>query len=120
VLNAALIVKLGAGWEAGGRFRLALGVLDSPYPATEIAPKSDPNLDPNRNLAELGVIHSLDVRLEKGWKVGGVGTIAAYLEVRNVYDRRAREPLAYNHVYGYPVVGPGLPIIPNIGVRGAF
>jgi len=120
VLNAALLLKLGAGWEAGGRFRLALGVLDSPYPATEIAPKNDPSLDPNRPLPELGVIHSLDLRVEKGWKIGASASLAAYIEVRNVYDRRAREPLAYNHVYGYPVVGPGLPIIPNIGVRGAF
>jgi len=120
VLNAALIMKLGGGWEAGGRFRLAAGVLDSPYPATEIAPKNDPNLDPNRPLPELGVIHSLDVRVEKGWKLGESGTIAAYVEIRNIYDRRAREPLAYNHVYGYPVVGNGLPIIPNLGVRGAF
>ena len=41
-------------------------------------------------------------------------------EVRNVYDRRAREPLAYNYVYNYPVVGDGLPIIPNLGVKGSF
>jgi len=33
------------------------------------------------------------------------GTFAAYVEVRNVYDRRAREPLAYNYVSGYSVVG---------------
>lgn len=119
VLNAALLLRLGAGWEAGGRFRLAVGVLDSPYPATEIAPRSDPSLDPSRPLPELGPIHSLDLRLEKSFKVGS-GAIAAYIEVRNVYDRRAREPLAYNYVYGYPVVGNGLPIIPNIGVRGTF
>lgn len=120
VLNAAVVWQLGAGWEAGLRFRLAVGVLDSPYPATEIAPKSDPNLDPTRPLPELPPLHSLDVRLEKAWHYGKDGLLAAYAEVRNVYDRRAREPLAYNYVYGYPVVGDGLPIIPNIGVRGAF
>ncbi|MGZ3452230.1 MAG: TonB-dependent receptor [Polyangiales bacterium] len=120
VLNAAVVWQLGAGWEAGLRFRLAVGVLDSPYPATEIAPKSDPNLDPTRPLPELPPLHSLDVRLEKAWHFGKEGVFAAYAEVRNVYDRRAREPLAYNYVYGYPVVGDGLPIIPNIGVRGSF
>jgi hypothetical protein len=120
VLNAAVVWQLGAGWEAGLRFRLAVGVLDSPYPATEIAPKSDPNLDPTRPLPELPPLHSLDVRLEKAWHYGKDGLFAVYAEVRNVYDRRAREPLAYNYVYGYPVVGDGLPIIPNIGVRGAF
>lgn len=119
VLNAALVGKLGSGWEAGARFRLAIGVLDSPFPGTDIAPKNDPNLDPNRQLPELAPLHSLDLRLEKTWVVGA-GTVSAYVEVRNVYDRRAREPLAYNHVYGYPVVGSGLPIIPNLGVRGAF
>lgn len=119
VVNAALIGRLGEGWEAGARFRLAVGVLDSAYPATEIAPKNDPNVDPNRALPQLAPIHSLDLRLEKTFRVGP-GSIGAYLEVRNVYDRRAREPLAYNHVYGYPVVGSGLPIIPNLGVRGAF
>ena len=123
VLNAAIMVRLGSGWEAGARFRLAVGVLDSPYPATEIAPKADPNVDPNRPLPELAPIHSLDLRVEKLWRIGAEGkggTFSAYVEVRNVYDRRAREPLAYNYVYGYPVVGNGLPIIPNIGVRGAF
>ncbi|MEO7092409.1 MAG: TonB-dependent receptor, partial [Polyangiales bacterium] len=123
VLNAAMLVRLGSGWELGARFRLVLGILDSPYPATEIAPKADPNVDPNRALPELAPIHSLDLRLEKLWHIGpegGSGTLSAYVEVRNVYDRRAREPLAYNYVYGYPVVGNGLPIIPNIGVRGAF
>lgn len=120
VLNAAAIVKLGSGWEAGARFRLAVGVLDSPYPATEIAPKADPRLDPSRPLPELQPLHSLDVRLEKGWKIGRSGSVAAYVEVRNVYDRRVREPLAYNYVYGYPVVGNGLPILPNVGLRGAL
>lgn len=119
VLNAALLYRLGGGWEAGARFRLAVGVLDSAYPATEIAPKNDPKVDPNRALPELPPIHSLDLRLEKTFTLGA-GTISAYVEVRNVYDRRAREPLAYNHVYGYPVVGTGLPIIPNLGIRGAF
>jgi len=120
VLNAAVIFQLGSGWELGGRFRLAIGVQDSPYPATDIAPKSDPNIDPNRPLPTLAPLHSLDVRLEKSFRIAQRGSIAAYVEVRNIYDRRAREPLAYNYVYGYPVVGSGLPIIPNIGVRGSF
>lgn len=119
VVNAAWIQNLGGGWEAGLRFRLAIGVLDSAYPATQVAPKTDPNVDPNRPLPELAPIHSLDVRLERSFRLGP-GTASAYVEIRNVYDRRAREPLAYNHVYGYPVVGSGLPIIPNLGVRGAF
>lgn len=120
VLNAAIVVQLGSGWEAGARFRLAVGVLDSPYPATDIAPKNDPNLDPSRPLPELAPLHSLDLRIDKNWVVGRAGTVGVYAEVRNIYDRRAREPLAYNYVYGYPVVGDGLPIIPNIGVRGSF
>jgi hypothetical protein len=120
VLNAAVVYALGKGWEAGARFRLALGVLDSPYPATEIAPKADAELDPSRPLPALAPLHSLDVRIEKGWTFGENGRVAVYVEVRNVYDRRTREPLAYNYVYGYPVVGNGLPIIPNIGVRGAL
>ncbi|MBI2394280.1 MAG: TonB-dependent receptor [Deltaproteobacteria bacterium] len=123
VLNAAVVQKLGAGWEVGARFRFAAGILDSPYPATEIAPKNDPNVDPNRPLPQLSPLHTLDLRVEKAFTFGegpAAPAIAAYVEVRNVYDRRAREPLAYNHVYGYPVVGQGLPIIPNIGVRGTF
>ena len=119
VLNAAAIVKLGAGWEFGARFRLAIGVLDSPYPTTDVSPKSNPDVDPNRPLPELAPIHSLDVRIEKAWRVGS-GTIAAYLEARNVYNNRNRAPLAYNYVYGYPVMGQELPIIPNIGVRGSW
>ncbi|MBL8716029.1 MAG: TonB-dependent receptor [Myxococcales bacterium] len=120
VLNAAFVAKLGRGFEAGARFRLAVGVLDSPYPATDIAPKADPNIDPSRPLPELQPLHSLDLRLEKGFRIGEHGAFAVYVEVRNVYDRRVREPLAYNYVYGYPVVSSGLPIIPNLGLRGSL
>jgi hypothetical protein len=120
VLNAAAIVRLGGGWEVGARFRLAIGVQDSPYPASQIAPKSDPNLDPSRPLPNLAPIHSLDVRIEKTFRIGKSGDASVYLEARNAYDRRAREPLAYNPVYQYAVVGEGLPIIPNLGVRGSF
>lgn len=120
VLNAAFVTRLGRGFEAGLRFRLAVGVLDSPYPATDIAPKADPNIDPTRPLPELAPLHSLDVRLEKGFSFGASGKLAVYVEVRNVYDRRAREPLAYNYVYGYPVVSSGVPIIPNLGLRGSL
>jgi hypothetical protein len=120
VLNAAAIVALGAGWELGARFRLAVGVLDSPYPALAVAPKPDPDRTPGQGSPELPPIHSLDLRLEKRWLVAGRVEIAAYLELRNAYDRRSREPLAYNFVYGFPVVGDGLPIIPNIGLRGAL
>ena len=120
VLNAAALWQLGHGWELGARFRLAVGIQDSPYPATEIAPKNDPNLAPNRALPQLPPLHSLDLRLEKTWVVLARGTFSAYIEVRNVYDHRSREPLAYNYVYDYPVVGNGLPIIPNLGVKGAF
>jgi hypothetical protein len=119
VLNAAAIVKLGAGWEIGARFRLAIGVLDSPYPTTDVSPKSNPDVDPNRPLPELSPISSLDVRIEKAWQVAS-GTLAAYIEARNVYNNRNRAPLAYNYVYGYPVMGQELPIIPNIGVRGSW
>ncbi len=120
VLNAAAIWRLGDGWEIGARFRLAIGVQDSPYPASQIAPKSDPNLDPSRPLPNLAPIHSLDVRLEKTFRIGKHGDASIYLEARNAYDRRTREPLAYNPVYQYAVVGEGLPIIPNLGVRGSF
>src|SRR5262249_18016098 len=92
VLNAAAIVKLGRGWEFGARFRLAIGVLDSPYPTTDVAPKSNPDVDPNRPLPQLPPIHSLDVRIEKAWVVGS-GTLGAYIEVRNVYNNRNRAPL---------------------------
>lgn len=120
VLNAAAIVRLGRGWEAGARFRLAIGVQDSPYPASQIAPKSESGVDPNRPLPNLAPIHSLDVRVEKTLRIGARGELSIYLEARNAYDRRAREPLAYNPVYQYAVVGEGLPIIPNLGVRGSF
>jgi hypothetical protein len=120
VLNAAAIWRLGRGWEAGARFRLAVGVQDSPYPASQIAPKTNSSIDPSRALPTLAPIHSLDLRLEKTFTVGKAGSASIYVEARNAYDRRAREPLAYNPVYQYAVVGEGLPIIPNLGVRGGF
>ena len=61
--------------------------------------------------------HRLDVRVEKSWRVRN-GSIAAYLDVQNVYDRHNEEGRAYNFDFTKSGVISGLPLLPSFGIRG--
>ena len=63
--------------------------------------------------------HRLDLRVDKHflfdtWK------LTAYLEVLNVYNRRNVETITYDYRYRETATVATLPIIPVLGVKGAF
>ena len=111
----------GRGWEAGARFRYVTGNPYTPYVggiadldagaygAVAGAPFS----------ARVAAYHALDLRVEKTWKVGA-GSLAAYAELRNAYNRANAEGLMYNYNYTQSGVTAGLPLTPNLGVRGTL
>lgn len=111
--------KIGSGWEIGGRFRYVTGTPYTPY-AGGIA-----DLDAGGYAAIPGApwsarteaFHQLDLRVEKNWRVGG-GSVAAYLDLQNVYNRKNPEGRAYNYNYAKSQPLAGLPILPIIGLRG--
>lgn len=119
MLSIAASRALGRGWEVGARFRLVSGdpltpVVGSVFDGTTgVYRPVYGGIDSARN----PTFHQLDVRVEKRWQLGVV-TLATYLEVLNAYDAKNAEGLRYSYDYARsePVVG--MPILPNLGVRG--
>jgi TonB family protein len=121
ILTVSSSVRLGRGWDLGGTFRYVTGnpmtpVVDSTYNAnTDTYRPSYGGVNTARNPA----FNRLDLRVEKQWKVGNHGaSMATYLDVQNVYNRRASEGQTYNYNFTQSEAIPGLPVIPSIGVRG--
>lgn len=120
-LAAVASYGLGRGWEVGARFRYVSGNPYTPYvggvadldagayAAVSGAPFS----------ARIAAYHALDLRVEKTWTVGP-GSISAYAEVRNAYNRQNPETIMYNYNYTQSGITAGLPLTPNLGVRGTL
>lgn len=121
--NLAAVVGwvLGRGWEAGARFRYVSGNPYTPYvggiadlDAGAYGAVSGPLYS-----ARIAPYHALDLRIEKNWTFGS-GVLTAYAELRNAYNRANPELLMYNYDYTQTGVASGLPLTPNIGVRGTL
>ena len=110
---------LGHHWELGGRFRLVSG---NPYTAVTGA-VYDASVDGylplyGRPFGERNpAFHQLDVRIEKGWELKH-WKLSTYLDVQNVYNAQNQEGIDYSFDYTRRETYTGLPITPNLGVRG--
>ncbi|MEI8255637.1 MAG: energy transducer TonB, partial [Deltaproteobacteria bacterium] len=120
-LTIVASANLGAGWEAGLRFRFVTGrptTSPSPsiYNADTFAWIHVPGAYGNDRLPDF---HQLDLRIEKRWRVGR-GLVGAFLEVLNVYNQANIEGWEYadDGVHRAPI--PSLPIVPNLGLRGEW
>ncbi len=119
ILTALGSYKLGEGWQLGARWRYVTGSPYTPlvggiadldaggYSAIAGAPWS----------ARSAAFHRLDVRIEKTWKISG-GSVSAYLDLQNAYNRKSPEGRSYNYNYSKSQPLAGLPILPVIGLRG--
>jgi TonB family protein len=121
ILTVAAAYRLGRGWDLSGTFRYVTGnpvtpVIGSIYNAnTDTYKPVYGAINSDRSNA----FHRLDLRVEKSWRVRS-GSIAAYLDVQNVYDRHNEEGRAYNFDFTKSGVIAGLPLLPSLGVRGEF
>lgn len=121
ILTLVASVKLGRGWETGARFRLATGRPETPIHGGLF--DSDLNrymrITGERNSVSRQLFHQLDFRVEKTWFFD-LWRLSAYLDVQNVYN--AENPEATLWDYRFRESGPlrGLPILPTIGIKGAF
>jgi len=112
--------KLGAGWQAGLRWRYVTGNLYTPnvggvmdFDAGAYAPVQSFPFYSGR----LPSFHQLDFRIDKLWKFA-TWQLSAYLDVQNVYNRQNPEGIQYNYNYTQSTTASGLPILPIIGIRG--
>jgi TonB family protein len=119
ILTVAAVYRLGRGWEAGATFRLVSGNPSTPIVGSSLntitgvySPLYGP-LNSDRNPA----FNRLDLRVEKEWRWPD-WKLALYLDVQNVYNAENQEGIIYDYQYREKDTIRGLPIIPNLGLRG--
>jgi TonB family protein len=126
ILTVLASYKFGGGWEAGFRFRLVSGPLDTPVlgpPALPSVYAADAAaytpLQGEPFSRRLPLFHQLDLRVEKNWHVGAFD-LTFYVDIWNAYNNAAQEAFSYNFDYSRRAYQQGLPIIPSLGFRGEF
>lgn len=118
-LSLAASYDLGSGWLAGARFRYVTGNPYSPVQGSVYDASHDTYrpLYGALNSARNTAFHQLDLRIEKLWRWGPVG-LTAYLEIMNTYNASNQEGRRYSFDYSESAGVTGMPIFPNLGVRG--
>ncbi len=119
--NLSLVYSydFGSGWSAGAHFRLTSGDPETPV----LGGVYDANSDLYRavygdvNSTRRPTFHQLDVRGEKKWAFED-WSLTAYLEVLNAYNAQNVEGTTYSFDYTEKETATGLPIFPNLGIRG--
>jgi len=113
--------QLPKGWSIGARFRYVTGNPQTPLLGGIYDSDADAYIriaGPARS-ERLEAFHQLDIRVDKiinfdSWDLN------FYLDIQNVYNHGNPEGLNYNFDYSESQTITGLPIIPSLGVRGAF
>jgi hypothetical protein len=108
-------------WEIGGRWQYSTG-----QPQTEVVGAiylADRNIYVPEyaavNSSRIAAAHALDVRVDRTWKFDS-WELSAYLDVTNVYANARVLGYQYNYDYTEREEITELPVVPAIGVRGAF
>jgi len=119
ILSLVGSYPLGKGWEVGARFRLVSGNPTTPVVGSTYDARSGVYLPAYGavNSERNPVFHQLDLRVEKVWKLSPV-TLAAYLDVLNVYNAQPREGYRYSYDYTKREAVGGMPLFPSLGLRG--
>lgn len=118
-LSAVYNYDFGAGWSLGARFRLTTGNPETPV----VGGVYDANSDLYRAVygptysERAPTFHQLDLRAEKRWAFED-WSLTAYLEVLNAYNHENVEGTRYSFDYSEKEAVTGLPIFPNLGIRG--
>jgi hypothetical protein len=112
---------LGRGWTLGSKFRYTTGTLYTPCVGGVLnaAAGSYACVSAETFSERLPAFHQLDVRVDKKWSFD-TWALTAYLDLQNVYNRANPAAIDYNYNYTQSTTLSGLPILPNIGVRGEF
>jgi len=100
-------------WEFSTRFRFETG---RPYTPFNESGNQDPAL---YNSQRISSNHSLDVRFDKRWFFNS-WTLIAYLDIQNIYNRKANEVPRYNARKGDIESVNSLGIFPIIGISAEF
>ncbi len=113
------IVNLGGGyivnknWEVSAKFRFASGRPYTPFDENgirDLAQYNSIRISPN---------HSLDIRADRRWNLDRFALVA-YLDIQNVYNRKARDVPRYNRRTATFENTSSIGILPSIGLSLEF
>ena len=121
--NVTLVAqyKFTPTWEAGVRWRYVTGNPNTPIIGANFDADTNQHVPVfgASNSTRLGAFHQLDLRVDKHW-IFDTWRLTTYLEVQNAYNRQNPEGIEYQYDYAASAPQAGLPIIPSLGIRGAF
>jgi len=116
---AVTSVALGRGWRVGARARLTSG-----FPRTAVVARTldaltgdfEPVFGPH-NVDRLPLFFSLDVRVDRTFRVGGA-EVTVFVDVLNATNHLNAEEVVYDPGFRERRYVTGIPIVADIGVRG--
>lgn len=118
--SAAVVVRLGRGWEASAAFRVTSANPRTPVVGSVYDARSDTySARYGATLSDRGPLyHRLDLHVEKKWTFTA-WSLTAYADVQNVYNSSNKEYLDYNYDYTKQAGSASFPpFLPSLGVRG--
>jgi TonB family protein len=120
-LYLVLSQRLPRDWTLGGSLRYTTGSWETPVSRGVYDSDCDcyQRIDGPRYSERRPDFFELDARVDKRW-VYERWTLGAYLDLRNITNRRNIERSGYSYDFSKRVDIPGLPFFPNIGIRGEF
>jgi len=108
-------------WEFGGRFQYSTGNPSTPIIGAIY--QSDFNVYLPMfgaiNSDRLDANHRIDLRVDRKWKFK-TWSLSAYLDIQNVYANPRTLGFTYNYDYSQREAIQEIPILPALGIRGAF
>lgn len=119
ILTIAGAYRLGRSWDLSATFRYVTGDPITPAVGSVYNARTDlyTPIYGAINSQRSAAFNRLDLRVEKSWQVRS-GSVAAYLDVQNAYNRKNEEGRTYNYDYSGVGIVSGLPLIPSLGIRG--
>ncbi len=117
VLTVLASYDLGAGFEAGARFRYSSGYPRTPVIAAVYDSRTD-SFQPvfgAHNSIRIPAFYEFDARVSKRFSIGNDAKLEVYLDVQNVTDHPNPEEIIYNYNFSRKSYITGLPILPVLG-----
>ncbi|MFA7289089.1 MAG: TonB-dependent receptor [Melioribacteraceae bacterium] len=113
------IINLSGGysfnekWEVSSRFRFATGNPYTPF-------NSDGSQSVvNYNAYRFEPTHSLDIRVDRRWDLGGLNLIT-YIDIQNIYNNKNTNTIRYDYRKGEVDKSSSIGLLPSIGVSLEF
>ena len=120
ILNLAWSVLLGGDWQLGARFTLTSGNFYYPVVGSRYDADRDRYEPIYANQTDrLPVFHRLDIRIDKRFRFNE-WILEIFLDIQNIYNAPNPEVQRYSYDFRVRTDGPGLPILPTLGIKAVF